>query len=354
MARRTLLDFFDDLAQIDADFVLYDDGYRVRTFTYAQVAAAARQFAARLRAEGIGPDDKVVLWSENRAEWIAVLWGCLLETVVLVPVDYRSSAEFVAHIADVVNAKAIVVGETVGAPNVSRPVWPITALAEAASQQDRPHPAPPTPHPGTLAEIIFTSGATAEPKGVMLTHKNILANTVPIEREIEKYRKYARPFAPIRFLNLLPLSHMFGQAMATFVPPMLEGVVVFTRSLSPPDIVREIHDRRISIVVCVPKMLEVLRDYVVAKYPRLREGMPRGLHPLKRWWRYRDIHGLFGFKFWAFVVGAAPLDPSLEQFWRDLGFLVVQGYGLTETAPVVTLVHPCAAGMAAWGGLSMV
>ena len=336
MARRTLLDFFEDLARIDADFVVYDDGYRVRTFTYGEVAALARQFAGRLRDARIGPDHKVVLWSENRAEWLAVLWGCLLEGVVVVPVDYRSAPDFVAHIANIVDAKAIVTGETVGPLDVPRPVWPIHHSAFSI----QPSALPFLPQPDTLAEIIFTSGATAEPKGVLLTHRNILANVVPIEREVAKYRKYAKPFAPIRFLNLLPLSHMFGQAMATFVPPMLEGVVVFTRSFSPGEVIREVHDRRISIVVCVPKMLEVLREHVVARYPRLREGTPRGLHPLTRWWRYRDVHALFGFKFWAFVVGAAPLDPELEQFWRDLGFLVVQGYGLTETAPVVTLVHP--------------
>src|SRR6185436_9580688 len=60
----------------------------------------------------------------------------------------------------------------------------------------------------------------------------------------------------------------------------------------------------------------------------------------KRWWRYRRIHRAFGLKFWAFIVGAAPLDPSLEQFWSELGFAVIQGYGLTETAPIVTLNHP--------------
>ena len=64
------------------------------------------------------------------------------------------------------------------------------------------------------------------------------------------------------------------------------------------------------------------------------------MHPLARWWRYRSVHRMFGFKFWAFIVGAAPLDPELEAFWRNLGFVVVQGYGLTETAPIVTLNHP--------------
>jgi long-chain acyl-CoA synthetase len=194
--------------------------------------------------------------------------------------------------------------------------------------------------PETVAEIIFTSGATADPKGVVLTHRNILANIVPIEREIAKYRKYARPFAPIRFLNLLPLSHMFGQSMATYIPPILPGVVIFTRSFSPIDIVRQIHDRRVSVVVCVPKVLEVLRDHVIRMAPDAADPPPAGTHWTRNWWRYRRLHRMFGFKFWAFVVGAAPLDPEVETFWRRRGFLVVQGYGLTETAPVVTLNHP--------------
>ena len=191
-----------------------------------------------------------------------------------------------------------------------------------------------------LAEIIFTSGATANPKGVQLTHRNILANIVPVEREIIKYRKYAKPFQPLRFLNLLPLSHMFGQAMATFIPPMLNGVTVFMRGYNPADIVRQIHDRRISVLVCVPKMLEILREHVVRVMPDVVDLPTRTEHVARRWWRYRRVHRLFGFKFWAFVVGAAPLDSELETFWARLGFLVIQGYGLTETAPIVTLNHP--------------
>src|SRR5205085_6042352 len=104
-----------------------------------------------------------------------------------------------------------------------------------------------------VAEIIFTSGATAEPKGVVITHRNLLANIVPVEREFLKYRKWARPFSPVRFLNLLPLSHLFGQAMATFIPPMLPGSVVFMRGYNPVDIATQIRSRRISVLVSVPK-----------------------------------------------------------------------------------------------------
>ena len=113
MARRTLLDFFDDLAALDGTFVVHDDGYRTWSFSYKEIANGARQFAARLREARIERDQKVVVWSENRPEWLVVLWGCMLEGVILVPIDYRSSPELMLRIADIVDAKAIVVGEVV-------------------------------------------------------------------------------------------------------------------------------------------------------------------------------------------------------------------------------------------------
>ncbi len=126
-----------------------------------------------------------------------------------------------------------------------------------------------------IAQIVFTSGATAEPKGVLITHKNLLANIVPVENEVRKYRRYERPFHPIRFLNLLPLSHLFGQTLATFIPPMIGGTVVFQRSYHPEEIVRQIRSRRISVLVSVPKILEVLRDYLLREFPETRAAWKR-------------------------------------------------------------------------------
>jgi long-chain acyl-CoA synthetase len=136
--------------------------------------------------------------------------------------------------------------------------------------------------------------------------------------------------------------------MATFVPPMLPGVVVFTRSYAPEDILAQIKSRRISVLVSVPKILEVLKEHVLRIAPEAASD-PGRMHWMMRWWKYRRIHRMFGFKFWAMVVGAAPLDPELEAFWGRLGFLVVQGYGLTETAPIVTLNHPFHASRGAVG-----
>ena len=98
------------------------------------------------------------------------------------------------------------------------------------------------------------------------------------------------------------------------------------------------------MLVCVPKVLDVLREHVERVLPIAAEADTlAGKHLLWRWWHYRAVHRLFGWKFWCVVCGAAPLDPELEAFWRKLGFLVVQGYGLTETAPIVTLNHPFSA-----------
>jgi long-chain acyl-CoA synthetase len=341
--RDTLLDFFDDLSHATGDFIVHDDGFRTRTFGYAQVGRAARGFAARLQAAGILKGDKVIFFSENRPEWIIAFWGCLLGGVIVVPIDYRSSPDFLQRVARIVSARVMLVGQDVPpiVPDAATPVWRLHELDWNDAQ-----PSPVAISRDDVVEIIFTSGATADPKGVLITHRNVLANIVPVEREVLKYRKWGTPFFPLRFLNLLPLSHMFGQAMATFVPPMLPGVVVFMRGYNPSEIVAQIKSRRVSVLVSVPKILEVLKEFIEG---RLKSAPPGGgdegragvlTRTVRRWWRYRAIHRMFGWKFWAFVVGAAPLESDLEAYWGERGFAVIQGYGLTETAPIVTLNHP--------------
>ena len=273
MKRDTLLDFFADFANLPDPFLVYDDGFRVEQRTYLQTAQAARGLAVRLREAGVRKGDKVVIWSENRPEWVAAFWACLLTGAIVVPVDYRASSAFLLRICDKVQARIVWIGDEVVWPEDTEPSpWRLadidwrdarTASAEHVTRDD-------------IAEIVFTSGATADPKGVIITHRNILANVVPVETEIRKYRRYGGPFFPLRFLNLLPLSHMFGQAMATFIPPMLPGVVVFMRGYNPEEIIRQIHGRRISVLVSVPKILEILREYVVRQFPEAATALPAG------------------------------------------------------------------------------
>lgn len=336
--RETLNDYFHSITAHDGEYLIYDDGYRPRSYSYQDLTRAAGNFAARLEASGIGRGDKVILWSENRPEWVAAFWGCVLRGVAVTPVDERHSLDFLGRIAGAVQPKAILIGEEVELPAGFHPA-PAWRLAELDWTSTLPYTETGS-GAGDAVEILFTSGATAEPKGVVITHRNILSNVVPVETEVRKYARYARPFHPIRFLNLLPLSHMFGQAMAIFIPPMLGGVVIFQRSQSPQEVVRQIKSRRISVLVCVPKILEVLKEYVVREIPAAAVPAPPGTGPAARWWRFRAVHRMFGLKFWSMIVGGAALDPALEAFWGGLGFAVIQGYGLTEAAPIVTLNHP--------------
>ena len=330
---KTLIDVFRLLETRRGEFLVYDDGYRVRRHAYADVTRAARGFAARLIAHGVRKGDKVLIWGENRPEWIACYWGVQLAGAIAVPIDFRSSQEFANRIREIVGASLVLAGDDVD-PG-AMPVWKLGDL-----DWDADGPIPPIAiDRDEVAQIVFTSGATADPKGVVIRHRNILANVVPVAQEIDKYKKYAIPFKPIRFLNLLPLSHLFGQSMATNIPPLIDGTVVFMRSFNPHDIVRRVREWRISVIVCVPKILDVLREHAIRLDPAAADP-PKGLSIPARWWRYRRIHRTFGFKFWAFIVGAAPLGPALEDFWKRLGFVVIQGYGLTETAPIVTLNHP--------------
>ena len=227
------------------------------------------------RDTGYSKGDKVLLWGENRPEWIVCYWGCLLLGVVVVPIDYRSSSAFAARVRGVVDARVVLVGDDVppfGDAFAGAEIW---RLADLDWSADGPMPDVAISR-DDVTQVIFTSGATAEPKGVVIRHRNVLANVVPVEREVRKYLRYARPFLPLRFVNLLPLSHMFGQSMATNIPPMVRGTVIFTRSLNPHDVIDLIKARRVSVLVCVPKILDVLRDHVVRHLPEAAEAPPAG------------------------------------------------------------------------------
>lgn len=332
----SLAAFFQIWRQYRGTFLRYEGDVSATRLTYAETARAAMAFAFRLRQAGIVKGERILLWGENRPEWIVALWGSILEGVIAVPIDFRSSASLVERIAAIVSARLLLTGDAEQAPpNLPCPVWPLRDIVDKSPVDLSFAPAPPD----DVAEILFTSGATGEPKGVTITHRNILANLRPIDGGIDPYRKYIGPFAPIRFLNMLPLSHLFGQTMAAFIPPMISGEVWFMSGYSPRDAAHLIRRRRISVLVCVPQMLELLRDYIIQIVPEAAAPARRNKW-WWRWWQYRRVHRRLGWKFWSFVVGAAPLDSALEEFWGKLGYIVIQGYGLTETAPVATLNHP--------------
>ncbi|MCI0489490.1 MAG: AMP-binding protein [Blastocatellia bacterium] len=346
--RETIISFLDDCAaRPDETAMAHRSGLRVVRWSYERLRSTAFQFARELEARKVQKGDRVLFWAENSPEWIAAFFGCLLRGAIVVPLDRHSSIEFVSRVQSQVSAKLLLSSDP-GKFDLSIPALPLDGLGEIVrSRSDAAYPFEDI-GPNDLVEIIFTSGTTAEPKGVCLTHKNLLANLAPLEREIQKYIRWERPFHPVRFLNLVPLSHVFGQFMGIFVPQLLAGEVFFQQSLNPSEIIETVRRERISVIVAVPRQLEALREKIERDYRARNEwdsfqraiARAEGAHFLRRWWMFRKIHSRFGWKFWAFVSGGATLDPETETFWQRLGYAVVQGYGMTETASIISVNHP--------------
>jgi long-chain acyl-CoA synthetase len=260
--------------------------------------------------------------------------------------DDAASSDFALRVFKEVEARLVV-----GSRAHAQPGWPMFFLEDfykgLATRPSAAFAAQQISRDDAL-EIVFTSGTTAEPKGVVITHGNVLDNVLPLADQIRPYLKYARFVHPLGFLNLLPLSHVFGQFLAIYLPCLLRARVLFQETLKPAEVMRTIRRERVSVLVAVPRMLGSLKEKVerdleddgrlneFRKQYRAAEG--QGI--LRRWWTFRGIHRQLGWKFWAFISGGAALSPPVEQFWARLGFAVVQGYGLTETTSLVSVNHP--------------
>jgi long-chain acyl-CoA synthetase len=333
--RETLLSFLNDcITHGEQTAVAHWRGLRVSRWSYARLASCAFQFARELEARGIGHGDRVLFWSENSPEWIAAFYGCLLRGAVVVPLDLKSAPDFAARVQQQVSAKLLLADE----PQLDLPQLSLKNLSEAIANHSN---APYTANPNDLVQIVFTSGTTAEPKGVCLTHRNLLANIGPVEKEFRKYARWERFVHPLRFLCLLPLSHVFGQLMGIFIPELIGAEVYFRESYKPSEIVDVVKKQRMNVVITVPRVLETLREEVSRK-GAIDEQLQaaEGRHFLRNWWTFRSVHHRFGWRFWAFVTGGATLESDTETFWRRLGYAVIQGYGMTETASLTSLSHP--------------
>ena len=348
MPRHSLAEFLDDFYRHGSEIaVVQRRGYRTVRWTYREIADTSCRFARELEARNVKRGDRVVLWGENCAEWVAAFWGCILRGAVAVPMDRIASPDFALRVCREAQARLLVCSADRAGLESAPPVLPLETLVETLAHHSSA-PIRASFERTDTAEIIFTSGTTAEPKGVVISHGNLLANLEPLEAGINEYRKYERLVHPLRFLNLVPLSHVFGQLMGVFVVPLLAGVVVFQDSLNPAEVVRTIQRERVSVLVAVPRLVESLQAKIERDldsegrlgWLRQQFDFAAGERFLRRWWRFRSLHRRFGWKFWAIVCGGARLETATESFWNRLGFVLIQGYGLTETTSLISLNHP--------------
>ncbi len=347
MERRSLVEYLDDFLQRGLDTAYVQrQGYRTVRWSYRQVAEAAFRFARELETRGIGKGERVTIWGPNSAEWVVAFLGCALHGVVVVPMDDVATDDFALRVHQQVGARLLVCSREHMRQSI--PALSLEDLAELLMAHSPAVYLATEVKPADAIEIVFTSGTTAEPKGVVITHANVLANIAPLELEIRKYLKYERWVHPVRFLNLLPLSHVFGQFLGIFLPQLLGGTVIFQDTLKPSEVIGTVHRQRVSVLVAVPRVLQSLKEKIERDLEdkggreqfRQTFRFAKSKHFLRRWWIFRRIHRQFGWKFWAFISGGAALDRDTEEFWGRLGYAVIQGYGLTETTSLISLNHP--------------
>ncbi len=336
---QTLNDLLESAASRfgDAPALLIKPGIRVRTWTYGELWEASGKVAAYLQGQGIAKGDRVVIWAPNRPEWVVALFGCLRLGAIAVPFDIRSAPEFVSGVLGQTEPKFAFISQFTpeNAAVAALPNLNIEDIEQVVHAESSPTPSVEVAA-DDIAEIMFTSGTTGAPKGVILTHGNIISNVIAATQEV-------MPQPHWRLLSLLPLSHMLEQTVGLFAVMFGGGRVVYPASRQPSILVRTMQENGITSIVLVPQALELFMNAIEREAERTgkKEQLAKilGIAPkLPVWVRrklFGKVHKRFGGKLWFVMCGGARLDPPLAEKWEALGVIVLQGYGTTEAAPIV-------------------
>lgn len=318
----------------------YFNEFRIFRYSFAEIHDLILRCIGFLEGAGVRRGDRLLIWAPNSPAWGVVYCACALRGFVLVPLDARHTADFIGKVAAETEPKMLIQTEMHPPLDLRCPVIRIEThfgrLREIAPVSDDAAIAPED-----WLEIAYTSGTTGDPKGVILTHGNIAANVSDVFREVQATGRD-------HFLSILPLSHSLEQTAGFWVPMAGGATVTYLQTLKPSAMMEVLARERITIMIVVPRLLESLRNRILARFQKAGKEsyLPGSLGfagRLPRWLRklwFFPIHRRLGLGMRYLVSGGAALGREVERFWRALGFEVLQGYGLTETAPVLTFTRP--------------
>ena len=313
-----------------------DDGSIV-TYTYAELQAKVYKFTGYLQEQHIVKGQRIMLWAPSRINWMVAFLGTLLAGGVVVPLDNNSREDFIERIAQTTEAGYLITTRKqyatlknssltlIDLDNLPQGTLDAAALPEVTGDD--------------LAELVFTSGTTGQPKGVMLSHWNITSDAMAALEVVHITQDD-------RTLSILPMSHMFE--MTIEIAELEKGAsILYARSLVPDTLLKLLGSQGVTCMVLVPQALQLFMNGIERQVRMLKkERQWELLHRVARWlpfgWRrilFGTVHKRFGGHFRFFVSGGAYLPPKLAERWENMGFRVMQGYGATECSPVVSVTR---------------
>ncbi len=329
-------------------------------WTYTELVRRSRIAAWRLRALGLNAGDRVLTWSPSTPALPAAYFGAMYAGLVFVPLDARMAPDTVGRIVDKSGPVRLLLGSGRDAPDpreVGLERFPTSIVEDLSADPDDTFPADweaqlatwERPKPADIFELVFTSGTTGNPKGVILTHANVLAGAMSFHGIINPMEH--------RIVSLLPLSHALEQAVSLYYALNVGADVLYVRSRNPRVIFDSLREHRVSSMVLVPQVLDLFWSAIerevgkqgrTATFNRLRGIARRAPYAIRRL-LFRSVHKQFGGGLRLFATAGAFLPPALQQAWEDMGVIVIQGYGATETfAGAATTMDDHPVGCVGW------
>jgi long-chain acyl-CoA synthetase len=311
------------------------DSGEITTLSYTALAGHVDKFAGYLQEQGVEKGQRLLIWSASSISWMVAFLAIVQVGGVVVPLDVNSKEDFIERISRATEATHLITTSKQYRA-LKQPPLPhidIDALPEGTFNANTL----PAIEENDLAELVFTSGTTGLPKGVMLTHHNIASDALAALEVVQ-----IQPGD--RALSILPLSHMFEMTIELAI--LSRGAsILYARSLIPETLLRLLGTQHVTVMVLVPQALQLFlngidrqvraqkREKAFEWLMRAAGALPFGLRHLL----FGQVHRRFGGHFRFFISGGAYLPPKLAERWERMGFRVMQGYGATECAPVVSV-----------------
>ncbi len=321
----TLTDLVETFPSRSGTALIYHNGFRTFRYSYQELYELVRACAGYYERRGIRAGERVAVWGYARPEWVIAFLGAMYAGIVPVPIDIQATSATARAVFKHADVKLLVraAARAVGAIDIPTIELEDLELLIANAPKGAPHAA----NPHDMAEIVYTSGTTGDPKGVALSHENLIAN---VRAVVEHLRVTKRD----SIFTLLPLSHLFGQTCGMTAPLSAGMTIVIPNTLTAHSLFSTLARERVTIILVVPRMLQGIRSGIEAMLRDTRRG--RLLSALPAPLRAFAIRRRFGRALRLFVSGGAALDRETARYFKRLKLPVIAGYGLTETSPVLT------------------